>query len=117
MNPLRFAFVLVAEAAVTGPARLAAEEFDGAALYEKCVKSCVFLVSPRKEGRAEGTGTLIDAAKRLVVTCAHLLDRSETVYAQFPVRRGKAADSRKVKSALGNVIDAVNEVSSIKVAA
>ena len=86
MNSLRFAFVLVAVAAVTRPARLAAEEFDGAALYEKCVQSCVFLVSPQKEGRAEGTGTLIDAEKRLVITCAHLLDRSETVYAQFPVR-------------------------------
>ena len=77
----------VATAWALGPApRLTASDFDGAALYDKCVRSCVFLVNPHKDRDVQGTGTLIDAEQRLVLTCAHLVEGSDTVSAQFPLR-------------------------------
>jgi serine protease Do len=50
------------------------------------VPSTVFIVTPLKEGHTEGSGTLIDVEKRLVLTCFHLVDGSDTVFVQFPVR-------------------------------
>ena len=78
--------------AALGPARpTAAADFDGTALYEKCVKSCVFLVTPTKDGKVEGTGTLIDADKRLVLTTYQAVPDAQTVYAQFPIRKKDGA--------------------------
>jgi S1-C subfamily serine protease len=86
--------------------RLAADEkFDANALYEKGVRSCVFLVVPLKEGPAEGTGTLIDAKQRLVLTCFHIVDESDTVAAQFPVRLKDGSLEDKKKKYLERVKD------------
>lgn len=86
MQLSRLASTLVAVAAFGPTPRLTADEkFDAAELYEKCVKSCVHIVAPLKEGQAEGSGTLIDVEQRLVVTCAHVVD-GDTVFAQFPIR-------------------------------
>src|SRR5215213_11067023 len=84
----RLGIVLTATAlAALGPARPgAAADFDGAALYEKCVKSCVFLVTPGKDGNVEGTGTLIDADRRLVLTSLKAVGDAQTTFAQFPIR-------------------------------
>jgi hypothetical protein len=55
-------------------------------VYEQCVRSCVFIVTPIKAGHIEGAGALIDADKRLLITTAHVVEESNTVYVQFPVR-------------------------------
>jgi len=65
-----------------GP-RLAAEETED--LYEKVVKSCVFIVRPiTKESFSMGSGSLIDAEKRYVITNYHVTRDKPVVYAQFP---------------------------------
>jgi S1-C subfamily serine protease len=61
-------------------------DFDGSALYEKCVRSTVFIVTPLKGGSAQGSGSLIDAEKRYVLTNYHVVDDVENVHVQFPVR-------------------------------
>ena len=61
MNSLRLAILLTAVAVLGPPSRLTADEkFDPAALYDKCVKSTVFIVTPLKDGMAMGSGSLID---------------------------------------------------------
>src|SRR5262245_55912736 len=64
--------------------RLAAEDLDTADLYEKVVKSAVFIVTPLKGGAARGSGSLIDLDKKLVLTNYHVVDEAEWVYVQFP---------------------------------
>jgi S1-C subfamily serine protease len=65
-----------------GP-RLAAEETED--LYERVVKSCVFIVTPiSKTSYAMGSGSLIDAEKRYVITNYHVVEDKAVVYAQFP---------------------------------
>jgi S1-C subfamily serine protease len=62
------------------------KDFDGPGLYEKCVRSTVFIVTPLKGGSAQGSGTLIDAEKRYVLTNYHVVDEVDNVFVQFPVR-------------------------------
>jgi len=68
-----------------GLAPRAAAEEDGAELYRKVVKSCVFIVTPTKGGYGMGSGSLIDAEKKLVLTNFHVVDEEETVFCQFPI--------------------------------
>jgi len=63
------------------PAEIAA--FDAQALYDRVVRSCVYLVSP-KGGRANGV--LIDADQRLVLTTAGAVADAGRVSARFPAR-------------------------------
>jgi len=88
MKPLRIAVTVAVFAAVTAAPRLAAQdpEFKPSDLYDKCVKSSVFIVTPMKGGYAMGSGSLIDAEKRLVLTNYHVVDDQPMVYVQFPVR-------------------------------
>lgn len=64
----------------------AADDFDGAALYDKCVKSTVFIVVSQKDGNVLGSGSLIDVEKKLVITCAHIVGQTDSVFCQFPIR-------------------------------
>src|SRR6478672_6695020 len=64
--------------------RAAAQEVDGEVLYKKVVKSCVFIVTPVKGGYGMGSGSLIDADKRLVLTNFHVVDEENIVFVQFP---------------------------------
>jgi S1-C subfamily serine protease len=73
-------------ALVPGPRAAADEKLDVNALYEKGVKSRVFLVAPQREGRFEGSGSLIDAKRRLVLTNAHIVGNADSVFVQFPER-------------------------------
>jgi S1-C subfamily serine protease len=66
--------------------RLAADDFKASELYDKCVKSSVFIVTPLKQGMAMGSGSLIDAEKRYVLTNYHVVDEVDQVYVQFPVQ-------------------------------
>ena len=77
--------VALAATALAAPAPAA--DFDGAALYEKGVKSCVFLVTPGVDAKVEGTGTLIDADRRLVLTSFQAVGEAQTTFAQFPIRK------------------------------
>ena len=58
---------------------------DIADYYKKRVNSCVFIVSPEKRGYSMGSGSLIDAEKRLVLTNFHVVTDHAFVYVQFPV--------------------------------
>lgn len=62
------------------------KDFDAAAIYEKCVRSTVFIVTPLKGGMAMGSGTLIDAERRYVLTNYHVVDEVDQVFVQFPVQ-------------------------------
>ena len=64
--------------------RAAAQEVDGEVLYKKVVKSYVFIVTPVKGGYGMGSGSLIDADKRLVLTNFHVVDEENIVFVQFP---------------------------------
>jgi S1-C subfamily serine protease len=67
--------------------RLAADEkFDPSALYDRGVQSCAFIVAPLKDGCAMGSGSLIDAEQRYVLTNYHVVEGSDTVFVQLPVR-------------------------------
>lgn len=65
--------------------RAAAEESETVRLYRKVVDSAVFIVNPMKGGMSMGSGSLIDATKRYVLTNYHVVDESEMVFCQFPV--------------------------------
>ena len=65
--------------------RLAADEVDAPALYKKVLKSCVFIVTPLKGGYAMGSGSLIDAERKYVLTNYHVVSDRDMVYCQFPV--------------------------------
>jgi S1-C subfamily serine protease len=83
---------MVAAASALGPPasvlpRLAADDkLDAAALYEKCVKSAVFIVTPLKDGSAMGSGSLIDVENRYVITNYHMVEDADSAWVQFPVR-------------------------------
>src|SRR2546427_9252704 len=90
-----------------GP-RLAAEETED--LYEKVVKSCVFIFTPlTKNTAALGSGSLIDAEKRYVITNYHVVTDKRVAYAQFPrYIKGKSDTDKKT------YIDTAREGKAIK---
>src|SRR4051794_27646729 len=86
MKLLRIPFALVVVAALAGAPRASAQEFDPADLYDKCVRSTVYIVTPLKDGISMGSGSLIDAEKRYIITNAHVVHDADMVYVQFPIR-------------------------------
>jgi RNA polymerase sigma factor (sigma-70 family) len=73
-------------------------DFDAAELYTRGVKSTVFIVTPLKDGISMGSGSLIDAEKRYVLTNYHVVGEGDSVYVQFPVRNkdgGLMTDKKK----------------------
>jgi Trypsin-like peptidase domain len=78
--------LLAAPALGLGPRLAADEEFEAKVMYKKAVKSTVFIVCLMKDGRAaSGSGALIDAEKRIVLTNYHVVDEEPYVYVQFPI--------------------------------
>jgi len=65
--------------------RASGQDVDTVALYKKVVDSAVFIVTPLKGGHAEGSGSLLDAEKRYILTNYHVVDEEDYVYCQFPV--------------------------------
>jgi len=88
MKSLRTAVALAAVAALAATMPLSAQdpEFKPSELYDRCVKSAVFIVAPEKGGISMGSGSLIDVEKRYVLTNYHVVDDHQMVYVQFPVR-------------------------------
>lgn len=65
--------------------RLVAEDVDGQKLYEKVVKSAVYILTPLTGGHAEGSGSLIDVEQKLVVTNYHVVEDQNKVFVIFPI--------------------------------
>src|SRR5262245_25604900 len=64
---------LAALAALAIPAsRAAADEANTSAVYQQTLKSTVFIVTEFEGGRACGTGWVVDAERRLVMTNHHV---------------------------------------------
>jgi Trypsin-like peptidase domain len=83
LRPSFAVFTLLAIPSLGLGPRLAAEETEE--LYERVVKSCVFIFTPiTKESAALGSGSLIDAEKRYVITNYHVVEDKPVVYVQFP---------------------------------
>ncbi len=92
---------LALAALVTGPAR--ADGLDTAELYKRVVKSCVFIVTPMKEGVASGSGSLIDAEQRIVLTNQHVVDENQFVFVQFPIFREDGSVNGNKDIYMGNI--------------
>jgi S1-C subfamily serine protease len=65
--------------------RAAAEDLSPEDLYDKVVRSCVYIITPLKGGFAQGSGSLIDVEQKLVLTNYHVVDEENMVHVQFPV--------------------------------
>jgi S1-C subfamily serine protease len=79
---LIFAFLLVGLAD-----RASAQDADKITekLYPKVIKSCVFVAVPTKDGHDIGSGCLIDADRRLVLTGLFDGNASDTALVEFPI--------------------------------
>ena len=66
---------------------MVAEDLDADALYDKVVKSCVYIITEMKDKKAyaQGSGSLIDAEQRLILTNFHVVDEEPFVFVQFPI--------------------------------
>jgi S1-C subfamily serine protease len=88
MKPLRITATLLTLAAcfsVGDLPRSAAKDLSPEDLYDKVVKSCVYIVTPIGSGFAQGSGSLIDVEQKLVITNYHVVDEEEKVHVQFPI--------------------------------
>ncbi len=84
MKPLRPILAFAALALLGVAPRASAEELSPQDLYDKVVKSCVYIITPLKGSYAEASGSLIDAERKLVVTNYHVVEEQPWVYVQFP---------------------------------
>ena len=58
-------------------------KIDVEAMYKKAVGSTVYIIDAKRG--SSGSGSLIDAEKKIVLTNFHVVDHSETVFVQFPM--------------------------------
>lgn len=95
---LRVLFIGGLLAIFAGQANLFASDFDGEELYKRAINSCVFIVAndSRTGDVWSGSGTLVDAKKRLVLTNYHVVGKLQYVYVMFPMfdRRGEMLTDR-----------------------
>ena len=85
MRTLRWLLTLLLLAC---PAALPAQEAAGGAkIYKEAVASTVWVHSARVAGLATGSGTLIDANRRLVLTNYHVVEENPRVTIYFPEYR------------------------------
>ena len=90
--------LLVGGLLLAGPPAVRAVEEGGEKVYQRALKSTVWIIVPVGKGRASmGTGSLIDASKRIVLTNYHVvLDQDEAIV-QFPIfEKGKPVVERDV---------------------
>jgi S1-C subfamily serine protease len=81
--------------------RVSAEDFDTAELYAKSIKSVAFIVNGDKGSR--GSGSLIDADKKLVITNHHVVGDSDDVYVQFPMYDKKGDIITKIETYMDRI--------------
>jgi RNA polymerase sigma factor (sigma-70 family) len=75
---------LVAATNPGGPQPAAEPPFDAAAVYDKAVDGCVYIVRETNGAPVEGTGALIDMKNRLVLATYSVVGESDVVSVQFP---------------------------------
>src|SRR4051794_14664353 len=69
---------------------------SGTTVYQKVLKSTVWVHSERSRGTATGTGSLIDKGRRLVLTNYHVVGDVKRATVYFPVfEAGKAISDKK----------------------
>jgi S1-C subfamily serine protease len=88
MKPLRTAAALLTLALLASIGSLpqaAAEDLSPEDLYQKVVKSSVYIVTAVGRGYAQGSGSLIDLDEKIVLTNYHVVDEEEEVNVQFPL--------------------------------
>ncbi|MEZ6143417.1 MAG: serine protease [Zavarzinella sp.] len=88
-KPVRF---LLLSLALLLPSQRTWAEDDPEVLYKNVVNSAVFIVVPDRGGIGMGSGSLIDAEKKLVLTNYHVVADQKTVWVQFPVYDKKTKD-------------------------
>ena len=76
---------LLALVAALAGGRAAAQDVDVEKLYQKVVRSAVYIITPMDDSYAQGSGSLIDVEKRYVLTNEHVVDKNAVVYCQFPM--------------------------------
>ncbi len=79
MNPL-YSLVLIAVAASSVPQTAQAD----VATYRKTLNSTTWVLAKNSDGTSSGTGVLIDLARKLVVTNAHVVGDARSVVLFFP---------------------------------
>ncbi|MFN4260871.1 MAG: trypsin-like peptidase domain-containing protein [Gemmataceae bacterium] len=78
-------------AVVAGFFSPAQAQYTGEQIYQRALKSTVWILSPVGGGRAaSGTGSLIDAQRKLILTNHHVVGNREEVMVLFPtIQNGK----------------------------
>lgn len=72
--------------AAAGSGHLLAHDDDAQQVYQRTLRSTVWVIAPRgNRGSATGTGSLIDTARRLVLTNYHVVGDDEQVLVVFPM--------------------------------
>lgn len=69
---------------------LATTAFGDAASYRKALRGTTWVVCQGSEGLSQGTGVLVDAERRLVITNAHVVGDNRSVLVFFPLIKGDA---------------------------
>jgi S1-C subfamily serine protease len=110
MRNLLWVRLCCAIAAVTGAVGLIegpapAQQDSGTAVYKQTLKSVVWLVTAKTRGKtivtASGTGSVVDVARKLVLTNYHVIGDDDKVIALFPVyQKGQLVAERKFYSDL-----------------
>lgn len=90
-----------------------ADAEGGERVYKQALKSTVWVLAPQAKGVATGSGSLIDGARKVVLTNYHVVGDSEKVVVLFPsYQKGKLVAERdfyldllqKKKGSLGKVV-------------
>ena len=76
-------------------ATVAAQDDSGTKVYKRVVRSVVWVHSPRSGGLAQGSGTLIDKDRRLVLTNYHVVEDENRARVFFPAFRSGQIISEK----------------------
>ena len=88
MRPPHLVFVFTLLALLPVPSFVLAQEATGGAkVYKQSILSVVWIHSTRPNGLATGSGSLIDAERRLVLTNFHVVEENAKVMVFFPAFR------------------------------
>jgi hypothetical protein len=80
--PLALLALLLTLTVRTGPA---AAQDEGTSVYKMLLKSTVFLLVPAQDGVSMGSGALVDAKNRIIITNFHVVGTAPEVAAMFPL--------------------------------
>jgi len=92
----RFCQVLLAAAALAASLAMTAPAWADAQVYEEALKSTTWVLTKTQGKTSSGTGVLVDAEKKLVVTNFHVVGEARTAIIFFPaITDGKPQVTRK----------------------